>query len=320
MYYIGVDIGGTGIKTGIVKDDYTLIDKSSIPTDKSFDYKVIVKDIAKQIGDLIAKNCITLDEVGAIGIGCPGAINSEKGTVDYANNLHWEEVPLAPALAQETGKIVKISNDANVAALGETKCGAGKKYHDTILVTLGTGVGGGVVIENKLFEGFESKGTELGHMVIVRDGEQCSCGRKGCLEAYASATALIRDTKRAMEKDKNSLMWKFSPTLDEVDGRTSFECAKQGDASAQKVVDEYIAYLGEGVSNFVNIFRPQAILLGGGVCAQGEYLTKPLKKFVHEHTYGGKNIPEPEILIATLGNNAGIIGAASLVIPDKRDV
>ena len=153
-------------------------------------------------------------------------------------------------------------------------------------------------------------------MVIVRNGEQCSCGRKGCLEAYASATALIRDTKRAMEKDKNSLMWKFSPSLDKVDGRTSFECAKQGDASAQKVVDEYITYLGEGISNFVNIFRPQAILLGGGVCAQGEYLTKPLKQFVHDNTYGGKNIPEPEILIASLGNDAGIIGAASLVIPD----
>ena len=316
MYYIGVDIGGTGIKTGIVKEDYTLLDKSSIPTDKSFDYKVIVKDIAKQIDALISKNGITWDEVGAIGIGCPGAINSEKGIVDYANNLHWEEVPLAPALSEETGKIVKVSNDANVAALGETKCGAGKKYHDTILVTLGTGVGGGVVIENKLFEGFESKGTELGHMVIVRNGEQCSCGRKGCLEAYASATALIRDTKRAMEKDKNSLMWKFSPSLDKVDGRTSFECAKQGDASAQKVVDEYITYLGEGISNFVNIFRPQAILLGGGVCAQGEYLTKPLKQFVHDNTYGGKNIPEPEILIASLGNDAGIIGAASLVIPD----
>ena len=316
MYYIGVDIGGTGIKTGIVSKDYKLIDKSSIPTDRSFDYKIIVNDIANQIKDLIAKNNIALEEVEAIGIGCPGAINSATGVINYANNLHWEEVPLAPALSEVIGKPVKVSNDANVAALGETKCGAGKRYHDTVMVTLGTGVGGGVVIENKLFEGYESKGTELGHMVIVRNGEQCSCGRKGCLEAYASATALIRDTKRAMEKDKNSLMWKFSPSLDKVDGRTSFECAKQGDASAQKVVDEYIAYLGEGVSNFVNIFRPQAIMLGGGVCAQGDYLIKPLKKFVHDNTYGGKNIPEPEILIAELGNDAGIIGAASLVIPD----
>lgn len=210
---------------------------------------------------------------------------------------------------------VKISNDANVAALGETKFGAGKAYSDTVFVTLGTGVGGGVIIENKLFEGYRSKGAELGHMVIVRGGEPCACGRRGCMEAYASATALIRDTKRAMEKDKTSAMWDFvGGSLDAVDGRTSFECAKKGDKAAMEVVENYVKYLGEGVCNFINIFRPQAVILGGGVCAQGEYLLKPLREFVEANTYGGDTVPETEITVATLGNDAGLIGAASLML------
>lgn len=314
MYYFGVDIGGTGIKSGIVDENGNVIIKSKIPTDRSFDYKVIVKDIDAQCRKLAQDAGIDYDVVRAVGIGCPGAINSATGMVDYNNNLGWRKVPLADALSELMGKKVKVSNDANVAALGETMFGAGKEYHDTVLITLGTGVGGGVVIDNKLFEGNESKGTELGHTVIVRGGEQCSCGRKGCLEAYASATALIRDTKRAMEKNKNSLMWKFSPTLEEVDGRTSFECAKQGDEAAQEVVKNYIEHLGEGLANFINIFRPQAIMLGGGVCAQGEYLTAPLRKFIDDNTYGGDYAPEVKVLIATLGNDAGLIGAASLVI------
>ena len=315
MYYIGVDIGGTGIKTGIVSKDYKLIDKSSIPTDKSLDYKVIVKDIANQILSLIKKNNIDIADVRAIGIGCPGTIDSKNGIVNYANNLQWKEVPLAHQLTTILNKKVKVTNDANAAALGETKCGAGKNYNDTILITLGTGVGGGVVIDGKLFEGYQSKGAELGHMVIRKDGEPCSCGRKGCLESYASATALIRQTKRAMEQDKNSLMWKVA-SLDNVSGKTAFECAKKGDKTAQKVVNEYIEYLGEGIANFVNIFRPQAIMLGGGVCSQGDNLLNPLKKVVEKNSYGGALNPIPALLIATLGNDAGIIGAASLVIED----
>lgn len=315
MYYIGVDIGGTAIKSGIVSKDYELIDKSSIPTDKSLDYKVIVKDIANQILSLIKKNNIDIESVVAIGIGCPGAIDSKKGIVNYSNNLKWKEVPLAHQLSNIINKNVKITNDANAAALGETKSGAGKNYNDTILITLGTGVGGGVIMGGKLFEGYQSKGAELGHMVIKKDGEPCSCGRKGCLESYASATALVRQTKRAMEQDKNSLMWKVA-SIDTVDSKTTFECAKKGDITAQKVVDEYIEYLGEGIANFVNIFRPQAIILGGGVCAQGDALLKPLKKVVEKNSYGGPLNPIPALLVASLGNDAGIIGAASLVIED----
>ena len=314
MYAIGVDIGGTGVKTGIVDEKGKILKKSYIPTSKSHDYRTIVEDIAKQISALFTEANLKEEDFCGIGIGCPGAVNSKKGTVDYSNNLEWENVPLVSELNKYFRLPIKVSNDANVAALGETVFGAGKKYSDTVLITLGTGVGGGIVIDNQLFEGNESKGAELGHTVIVRNGEECTCGRKGCLEAYASATALIRDTKRAMQQDKSSMMWEFcSNDIDKVDGRTSFECAKQGDKSAKSVVENYIESLGEGIVNFVNVFRPQAIILGGGVCAQGEYLTKPLEKYVEKYAYGGEHAPKVEIVIASLGNDAGIIGASALI-------
>ena len=272
MYVFGVDIGGTGVKSGIVDEQGKIVVKSSIKTDRSRDYKAIIKDIGAQLIALAEEAKIPMSELTGVGIGCPGAIDSARGIVDYSCNLCWK--------------------NANVA-----------------------GVGGGVIIENKLFEGYRSKGAELGHMVIVKGGEPCACGRRGCMEAYASATALIRDTKRAMEKDKTSAMWDFvGGSLDAVDGRTSFECAKKGDKAAMEVVENYVKYLGEGVCNFINIFRPQAVILGGGVCAQGEYLLKPLREFVKANTYGGDTVPETEITVATLGNDAGLIGAASLML------
>lgn len=318
MYAFGVDIGGTGIKAGIVDEKGAVAIKSSIVTDRGYDYRKIAADIAGQLRSLSAESGIAISETAGIGVGCPGAINSKKGTVDYSNNIRWEDVPFLAELRKHIDLPSRISNDANVAALGETLFGAGKEYDDTVFITLGTGVGGGVVIGGKLFEGNEGKGTELGHMVIVRDGELCTCGRRGCLEAYASATALIRDTKVAMNKNKTSAMWDYvGGDLGKVDGRTAFECAKQGDRPAQKVVEEYLEYLGEGLCNFINIFRPQAIILGGGVCAQGEYLVAPLRNFIHNFAYGGEHSPSVDLRIATLGNDAGLIGAAALILSNR---
>ena len=286
MYAFGVDLGGTGVKSGIVDARGEIVIKSSIKTDKSHDYRIIMRDIANQLKDLAKSANIPLSEIKGVGIGCAGAINSRLGRVDYWSNLNWVEVPVVEELAKHIDLPIKITNDANAAALGETVFGSGKEFHDTVFITLGTGVGGGVIIENKLFEGNESKGTELGHMVIHRGGELCSCGRRGCLEAYASATALIRDTKVAMKKDESSIMWQFAyGDLEKVDGRTSFECAKMGDYTARKVVDAYIESLGEGLCNFINIFRPQAIILGGGISAQGEFLTTPLRRFIKDYSY-----------------------------------
>ncbi len=310
MYCIGIDIGGMSIKAGVVDKDGKIVKKGKVVTDVAAGEHKIINDIGRLVLSLADPN--DRDFVG-IGIGCPGAINSSTGVVDRAFNLNWHKVALAEELARMINKPIKVSNDANVAALGETMFGVGRMYTATVFLTLGTGVGGGIVLGGKLYEGNESKGAELGHMVLVVDGEPCSCGRNGCMEAYCSASALIRETKKAMLADKNSAMWKFSPTLDDVDGRTAFECSKAGDRSANAVVDYFVKYLGEGMLNFANIFRPQAIILGGGVCAQGDYLIYKLKDYCKDRNYGFADTPRFDILVAQLGNDAGIIGAAGLI-------
>lgn len=315
MYCVGVDIGGTSVKAGVVDRDGNILKKGKVATDVASGAHKIISDI----GDLIKSMIDTRDrDFVGIGIGCPGAVNSVTGVVDRAYNLNWYKVALAEELARIVNTRIKVSNDANVAALGETVFGACRAYSDTVFLTLGTGVGGGMILNGKLYEGNESKGGELGHTVIVVDGEPCSCGRRGCVEAYCSATALIRETKKAMLADKTSAMWKFSPTLEEVDGRTAFECSKSGDAAAVSVVEYFVKYLGESMLNFANIFRPQAIIIGGGVCAQGDYLVYKLKDYCKDRNYGFADTPRFDILTARLGNDAGIIGAASLIFSDMK--
>ncbi|MCH5154018.1 MAG: ROK family glucokinase [Clostridiales bacterium] len=315
MYCVGVDIGGMSVKIGVVDEKGNILKKDRVVTDVAGGPHKIITDIGNCIKSLVDIN--DRDFLG-IGIGCPGAINSARGTVDRAFNLNWYHVALADELARIINTHIKVSNDANVAALGEAMYGAGRTYTDSIFLTLGTGVGGGIVLDGKLYEGNESKGAELGHMVLVVDGEPCSCGRKGCMEAYCSATALIRETKKAMTADKSSLMWKVAPTLDDVDGKTAFECSKQGDRAANEVVNYFVKYLGEGMLNFANIFRPQAIILGGGVCAQGDYLIYKLKDYCKDRNYGFADTPRFDILTARLGNDAGIIGAAGLIFADIK--
>lgn len=310
MYCVGVDIGGTSIKAGVVDEHGKILKKASVKTDVPAGSHKIINDIGNLVLSLVDPN--DRDFLG-IGIGCPGAVNSSTGFIDKAYNLNWTNVPLAEELARMVNKPIKVSNDANVAALGETVYGVGRTYSDTIFLTLGTGVGGGIVLNGKLYEGNEGKGAELGHMVLVVDGEPCTCGRRGCMEAYCSASALIRETKKAMQKDPGSSMWKYSPTLDDVNGKTAFECSKQGDSSANNVVNYFVKYLGEGMLNFANIFRPQAIILGGGVCAQGDYLIYKLKDYCKDRHYGFWGMPRFDILVAQLGNDAGIIGAAGLI-------
>lgn len=308
--YVGVDIGGTTVKTAIVSEKGKILRSSAIPTKPNRPYRELIADVAEQIKELCAG-----EKFEAIGIGCPGIIDSVKGFIVYSCNLFWRDVPLGDEMAKIFGVPVKVSNDANCAALGENMFGAGKEYPDTAFITLGTGVGGGIVADGKLIEGYGGMGAEIGHMVIVSGGLPCACGRKGCFEAYGSATALIRDTIFAMQTDKKSLMWEYAgDDLNKVDGRTSFECAKKGDKTAQKVVDRYIECLADGITNVVNIFRSQAVIIGGGVSAQGEFLTKPLQKLVDERRYGGAGSLPTKIITAALGNDAGVIGAASLVM------
>lgn len=312
MYAIGVDIGGMSIKAGLVKDGKIVSSnrKVTAPTaEQSLDNLIL------QIKSLLSENSLTEKDIAGIGIGCPGLISSEEGVVDHNSNMKWEHFHLVDELKRSFNVKIKLSNDANVAALGETVYGSAAKYRNAVMLTLGTGVGGGIIIDGKLYEGGFSKGAELGHTVIAYGGEKCGCGRRGCLEAYASATGLIRMTKTAMKEDTKSAMWGYvGGDIDKVDGKTAFECAKTGDKSANKVVNEFAAYLAEGIMNLANIFRPEVFIIGGGVSAEGNYLTDKLKDYCEKFNYGYINAPKFEIVTASLGNDAGIIGAAALVL------
>lgn len=313
MVYIGIDIGGTSIKGAAVTSDGQIGEIFSVPVFREDSSEVTLKRLA----DVLNKYIVNLPDknVQGIGVGCPGAIDSIKGIVDYSNNLCWNNVPLKAILEKATNIPVKITNDANAATLGEVKFGAGKIYNNAIMLTLGTGVGGGIVINGKLYEGNEGKGAELGHSVIVVDGEQCSCGRKGCLEAYASATALIREAKKAMGKNPKSKLWELAGgDISKINGKITFEACKAGDSVAQQVVDWYVKYLGEGILNFCNIFRPDVVILSGGIANQGDYLINKLVKYCADRHYGYSRAPKVEILKAILGYESGIIGAAALFI------
>lgn len=309
-FNIGIDLGGTFIKYGIVNEDGEIIEKEKAATPAGCGYAETVEIIVSVTGKISAEHGAP---VCGLGIGAPGVVDGEKGVVRSSGNLGWENKPLAEDLSAMLGIPVMLSNDANAAAYGEYVCGAGKQYNSIVLLTLGTGVGSGIVIDGKLFEGNRGAGAELGHETIRFGGEKCTCGRRGCLEAYASATALIRQTKRAMEKDRQSKLWQLcSGDFENVNGKTSFDGLRSGDTTAKKVVNAYIRYLAEGVANIVNAFRPEAILLGGGISREGDTLISPLKRKVKRLLFGDSRYAPVKILTASLGNNAGLVGAAML--------
>ena len=311
MIAIGIDIGGMSIKGAAVDSNGRVYEKFSMPFIKGEPGEETIRKLAEIVKEYIAANGLENKIVG-IGLGSPGTLDIKNGIVNYANNLGWENLHVADIFHEILPYPVRLTNDANAASLGEAKYGAGKSYDSIIMLTLGTGVGGGIIINGKLYEGNEGKGAELGHSVIVVDGEQCTCGRKGCLETYASATALIRETKKAMHSNRRSLMWKVCPDIDLVGGKVPFEAAKQGDKAAIDVLDNYIKYLGEGILNFCNIFRPNVIVLSGGIANAGDYLFDRVNKYIKDRNYGYKMTPEVKVVPAELGYDSGKIGAAAL--------
>ena len=311
--YIGVDIGGMSVKYWLVNENGNILAKRTVKTEGTADS--VIDTLGKALVAFLEENGLKKEEIEGVGIGCPGAITAATGTVEYSNNLGWKNVKLTDGLKKYLDTEYKVSNDANVAALGEATFGAAKEFSDVIMLTLGTGVGGGIVLGNKLYEGNESKGAELGHAVLVLGGEECTCGRKGCIEAYCSASALIRDTKRAMLRDTDSKMWDYANNdIHNVNGRTAFAMARENDPAAVQVVNDYIMYLSESIMNYCNIFRPQAVVLGGGISGEGKYLIDRVAQYCKERHYGYQGTPEVKILAATLGNDAGIIGAAALLV------
>lgn len=312
MYRIGIDLGGTNIVAGVVNDSHEIISRAKCKTNMPRPASAIMEDMAKMARQAVADAGLTMDDIAYVGVGCPGTCNAETGVVEYANNLRFENVAMRDDLSGLLGKRVYIENDANAAALGEALAGAAKGAQSCVCITLGTGVGGGIIINGKIYGGFNFAGAELGHTVIMVDGEPCTCGRNGCWEAYASATALINQTRRAMEAHKDSAMWKVAGSLDKVDGRTAFDAMRAGDEAGKAVVDGYINYIACGLINVINIFQPEVLCIGGGICKEGDTLLVPLQAHISKERYSKFSSHQTKLCVATLGNDAGIIGAAFL--------
>ena len=309
MQYIGIDLGGTNIAVGLVDENGKILHKGSVPTGKERPYEEIIKDMAMLALKVIGDAGTDINDVKSIGIGSPGTPNNRDGILVYNNNLNFRNVPVRAEMQKYINLPVYLDNDANCAALAESVAGAAKDAKDSITITLGTGVGSGVVINGKIYSGFNYAAAELGHNVIMVDGELCTCGRKGCWEAYASATALINQTRKAIEENPDSLINKITTgRLDKI----VFDAAKQGDETAKKVVDRYIQYIAEGLTNVINAFQPEVVVIGGGVCNEGEYLLKPMREIVKKGVYSKEEVPQTQIRVAQMGNDAGIVGAAML--------
>ncbi|MCQ2413379.1 MAG: ROK family protein [Clostridia bacterium] len=318
MYTIGVDLGGTNIAIGLCDSSLKIIDKGSVPTLADRTGDAIMKDMAALAETIIKRNNLTVDDIAYVGIATPGSANTETGVVEYANNLPFVNFPIAEVFKKYLPvKKVIIANDANAAALGEALAGAAKGAKNSVMITLGTGVGGGIIIDNKIYAGgVNCCGAELGHVVIVSGGRQCSCGRRGCWEAYSSATALTNMTKEKMDELKlkgiASLLFEEAGKEGKVSARTAFNAMKRGDEYGKALVDEYIKYLADGITNMINIFQPEVLTIGGGICNEKENLTVPLNKLIDVEQYTRNNAKKAKVCVAALGNDAGIIGAAGL--------
>ena len=291
MKYVGVDIGGMSVKCGIVSSDGKMLFKKTAPIQAEAEDTVILADLAKLIEDTIAESNTDKNEIVGIGIGCPGSVYDEKGVVRYSCNINFRNTPMAKTIGELTGIAnVRVSNDANCAALGETLFGAGNGAKNSVLVTLGTGVGTGIVVDGKLLTGNKSAGAEGGHIGINMGGAVCGCGKKGHYEAYASVTALMNQVETACKKNPDSLLAKYAEEHG-IDGKTVFICAQQGDKVAISTLKKYIKYVGEGLLVFANIFFPEVIIIGGGVSNEGDTLIKPLQRIVSRNVYGAQYNP-----------------------------
>ena len=314
MIALGIDIGGTSIKGASINENGEIFDRFSLKVEKADSPEKTIGALADIINDFLKTHKYN-EPVSGIGVGVPGIADFDKGVVISSPNLPtWNGFNIKEFLEKKTNLPVILNNDANVAALGECVFGAGKKYHNMILLTLGTGVGGGIIIDKKIYDGNEHRGAELGHMVIRVNGRQCGCGRRGCFEAYASATGLILDTKEAMEAHPESMLHQVAEELEGVSARNSFLAARRGDKVANEVVDNYIINLCEGILNYCNIFRPEAVILSGGVANEGEYLLNRIREYLKSAEYGMHLSPKVDVDVASLGYDSGKIGAACLVL------
>lgn len=313
MYYVGIDLGGTNIAAGLTNKKGEIIRKKSIPTHRDRPYTEIVKDMAGITIKLINEVGIDQKELKYIGIGSPGTPNVQEGTIIYSNNLNFRNAPIKYEMQKYINVPIYVENDANCAALAESVYGSAKGVDHSVTLTFGTGIGAGIVINKRIYSGFNNAASELGHTVIVSEGCQCSCGRKGCWETYASANALIRQTQEVLEQNLDSWIYTLvNGDLSKINGKTIFDAARKDDRLALNIVDTYIGYMSEGITNVINMLQPEIVVVGGGICNEGEYLLKPLREKVYQAMYTKDEVPKTQIKKAQMGNDAGIIGAAML--------
>jgi len=311
MYYIGIDLGGTNIAAGIYDENLELLYKTSVPTRNERTDKEIVDSMTELAKQIMEHEGVDKKDVKSIGIGAPGSIDVKNGVVIYSNNIKFKDTPIRAWMEADLGIPVFIENDANCAALGEATKGATKDADHSVMITLGTGVGGGIIINKKIYSGFDGTGAEIGHTVINFDGEPCNCGRTGCWEAYSSATALIRQTFDAAKANPESILGKaVDGKFENVNGKTAFDAMREGCPVGTSVVEKYINYIAIGAADIINVFKPDMLVIGGGVSKEGDNLVKPLEALLEKYCYGHR--VGTQIKIAQLGNDAGIIGAAAL--------
>jgi glucokinase len=312
-YYLGLDVGGTNLVAGVVDENYQIISKERFVTNADRSIEEITFDMAEVSRQAVRSAGLELGDMSSWGIGMPSCINPKTNLLVHSNNFGWKNVPVYDYLAKHISLPTFVANDANCAVYGEVLAGVAKNYMDAIMLTLGTGVGGGIVINKKIYSGFDTMGAELGHTKLVYNGVRCTCGQKGCLESYCSSTALIRQAKEELEKEPMSRILELCQgDKNHINGLVIFEAAKEGDALAVRLVDDYIGHLAAGISTFITIFRPQVIILGGGMAHAGDFLLKPLNEKVFTSTFAAEIIGVPPVVRAELGNDAGIIGAAFL--------
>ena len=304
MYYLGIDLGGTNVAAAVVDEAGKILKKVSLPTPRGVPAEQVADQMAAASRAAVEQAGLSMSDIASVGIGSPGTIEPDTGVIRFWSNLDFSNVPLTALMAERLDKEIYLENDANAAALGEFAAGAGKGSQSMIAITL--------VLGGKLYTGFNYAGMEVGHFVIEHGGRPCTCGRKGCFEAYCSATALIKRTREVMEEHSDSKLWELAGTLEAVNGRTPFDAAALGDAAAGKVIDEYVDYLGCGVASLVNIFQPEVFCIGGGPSAQGETLMAPVRYILNREDYARNSVHRTRLVRAALGNDAGIIGAALL--------
>lgn len=314
---IGVDIGGTNLVAGLVDDNFNLICKESTPALADRHGDEIVADIIMLCKKVMANNNLTANDIKSIGVGIPGCYDSQSGVIIYCTNINFKNTQLRKLIQAEINVPVYLGNDADCAALGEAYAGATKDANHSVMITIGTGIGGGVIINKKIYSGFNNMGGELGHMVIAKGSDEvCGCGRKGCWEAHGSATALIRQTKAAVKANPESYLAKMvEGDLEKVGGKTAFDAMRAGCPVGTAVVDNYIDLFSTGLINIINIFQPEMVVIGGGVSKEGQPFIDAIMKHIDAEVYGkDSGQPKTKLCTAILGNDAGVIGAAALGI------